>query len=760
MPRLDSLRMDRPLHVEDTAFEFLGPFETFKIMNFEGVHSQISSKDPLLIVFVEARLVDEMGANSTTTANLLSRLERFNKDLRADGYDSRFLRVKMRDAPGHRDGEGVLALREFLQDTRKQHPTLSGAIFVGAFPEAMLVRRWIWRVPNATVQINGNQHTDTDFLWITPQAIAKRTDLVLADLTGNWQAIYQPGPIDVDEIRAIPSSSVPENWPLDGGLFISSDFEIQARQFEDFFYIRDDTFSHIPDPTPSNRLILQTSHTIGGPELAISDRAAANPIARPEIVISRINARNVALSPNPQITGTSGETLLDPRGKPQTIKTSYSVLPNAFQPDIDLERRLIIDYLDRNHQFRQGVTQLSSQYRVAAINGFPPNPTPPSPDYGADLANYLERAAQFIHAPIVAERANLLEFVQWAKKPALLKGITTHANSMGTQWNNSPYSVATLESETSGKPWRWAETPEPDGFRYSPSLLGQNEWSNFHLYRTIWENGTLAGQVSSHVLHTGCEVFSPSNAERQPYTSASYAERQEGEAWLFYMNAVTVTCRSKEFYDDPSEFGDALAEPDARLGDAWVRYFDVLADDASGAIFENTTRAKMSYWWGILGDWTLRLSFNPQIIRPFVPEELLVHPFEFPWLVLADNRTIVKAFDDAELAERALHIIRHYGLTERRTVGGDREVWEYYLMDGALPEGALEMETSIEIVPERIDVTESRSGWQIQSEHNVVATVGNEIDAHAIVEIIRAYGPTHLCWLGERDAPAMTYFRR
>jgi len=735
-----------------------GPFTTLEPLNFEGVHNPISTKDPLVVVFVEARLVN---GTAPGIADLMNRLERFNTDLRAQGYDSRFVKVAMRNQPGHRDGEGVLAIRKLLQETRTDHPTLAGAILVGSFPEAMLVRRWIWRKNDQTITINGTKHANVDILRIVPEIIARRSDLVLADLTGNWATIYQPGPTKLLSIQAIPDPGVAVDWPLDGGLLISSIYEVKEIECEDFFWIQDDNHQLIPGPTGSNRLILRTFRSLRHPEVSAAELALPNPLSRPDIFVSRINARNVAWSPDPTITGTTGETLLDAQGKPQEITAALPVLSGLFRRDAELERRLIVNYFDRNHRVRQGITTLSPEFRTAAINGFADNPDPTKFDtWGKQVSDYLEAASPLFRPPVICEQANVVDFVKWLKEPAILKGLLTHAQCNRTQWDTTAYSVADLEAQVGGRPWRWHFSFDATGFHYEPSFKDQAEWGDAHLYRTIWENGLLDAQHPAMIIHTGCHVNSPCNAETETYDTPLYAPGQEGEAFLFYLNASAVVARAKDINDRPEELPLTLSKTGACLGDGWKRYFDKDSNDAALAKFENATRSKDSYWWGILGDWTLRLAYPPTILKKFIPPELRIYPFELPWHALADDRTLVKIFDNGELAERSLRIIRHYGFNERHIVGGEREAWEYYLTDGALPSGPFEKEQSIKVDSETLRVAEADAGWTVSARRTPISIMALETDAWAVVEAIKTHRARHVCWVGEQRSPAMTYLRR
>ena len=110
------------------------------------------------------------------------------------------------------------------------------------------------------------------------------------------------------------------------------------------------------------------------PEIAAASRTLPNPIALPEIAVSRINASHVAVrlpSDRSLATGTRGRlvdgAVTDAAGRPTpfTSTVNYATEPSAdpavwvirpdeFEPDPLLERRLLAEHLDSNHRFRTG----------------------------------------------------------------------------------------------------------------------------------------------------------------------------------------------------------------------------------------------------------------------------------------------------------------------------------------------------------------------------------------------------------------------
>ncbi len=749
---------DQQTFVEDRPLPPLeaGPFRQRTLLRFDGYDTAVSTEAPLVLVLVENRLVDTESAGTAdpgAAAELLQRLERFNADLRKDGFDSRFLSIEMWPLSGHRDGEGVLALRQFFQATRTMHPTLAGAILVGAFPEAMLVRRWIWRKNGQDITINGTKHSKTDYLRVIPEIVADRSDLPLADLSGNWPSLYRAEPTPLASIVAIPDESVAAGWPHNGALFTSSTYQITQPSFSDFFWIRDDDLQIIPSPPGSTGLILRMFTTLRNPEIDAAEATVPNPVARPDIFISRINARNIARSPEPTLVGTSGETFLDPQGKPQTVRT-VTPLSDYWVHDPDLERRLIIDYFDRNHVVRQGISPLAKPFRTAAIHAVN------GPSNATDLSNYLEKASVTFKPPVKTDNANIVDFVKWLKEPAILRAVTAHANCCHTDWGPAAHKVEDLESEAGGKPWRWRQTAEAGGFRYDPSFAYQGGSGDFHLYRTIWENRILAGQFPGVLIHSGCQVNSPCGASSNAFDAQAYALRQEAEGHLFYLNTAAVIARAKVFNDWPRDFPAALAKPGARLGDALLEYFNKDGNDANLGKLQNAAIAKRCYWWAILGDWTLKLAYPPGWLVNFIAPELRVIPLPGDKWMVADADSILKVLDDEHGAQRTVDILRQYGLDQRCTIGGEDAAFEFYLRDGELPSGEIRGEVGFEVDAEELRIIGEDDWWLVLSGRNAIARLRTEDQAWAVVAMMRETRPTHFCWVGDQRDPVMTLLRR
>jgi hypothetical protein len=731
------------------------PIESIKPMPFSGMTRPLSTTEPIVLVLVEARLLDPLPPPAATASSLQDGLQAFHDDLRADGLDARSLLVRMRRGAGHRDGEGVLALRELFQDLYASHPNFAGVVLVGSFPEAMLVRRWIWKKTDQTLALAGQNHQHVDLLYLEPEVIAERSDLVLADLDGAWDQIYEPGPVNLDGIRAIPDAAM-GTWPTDGGLFTSSIFERTPRSFQDFFWIRDDDVSDLTSPG-ANNLVLRVWTTNRNPECAPADLGQPNAIARPEIAVSRINPCNVAVLPDPSFSDVAGKGFLDATGQPQEVEAG-AIVADIWTQDRNFERRLLIDYFDRNHKFRRG-DHFFSTFRAAAVGSS-------AFDSGwasaTGLAAALGKASTSFQPPEVLERSTVLEFVKWIKKPATFRGFAVHANKTFTGFDPVDYQVADLEAELGGPPWRWRVTSIGKTVTYTPSLADQGDRADLHLYRSLWEHGALASSGPCFLLHNGCHVNSPSGARKTPYDSDTYAPFQEAESQLFYLNGLAIVARAKEFSDWVSrDFPHGFGAADARFGDGLKAYFTADAADAHLGSFANSVGAKRTYWWSLLGDWTLRLRYAPKPVVAFKKPLAAVRPLlRNRWLV-TDGFELVRVIEGEDLARRAVEVIDHYGMTERYVIGDEEDGWEYYLADGEVPRPIVRMpfrEARIDLDGVELTIDRVRGRWLVLVGRQPIASLATRLDAEAVVSVLHHHEAAAVCWVGDRDAPALRYF--
>jgi hypothetical protein len=449
---------------------------------------------------------------------------------------------------------------------------------------------------------------DDGRLVIRPEVIARRSDLVLADLDGRWHQLYQKARTTLRGLSAVNVQALPGNpgpWPCKGCRVRSDDYVWEDIALEDYFYAQDDIFF----ADESNGSVEVTiAEMRAGLELAPSDFASPNPIARPEIVVSRINPHHVAIEPDPGFTDSEGRGYLDATGRPQAVRKPGNDVYWTFSADI--ERRMLIAYFDRNHDHRAG---RASTLRTSALS-FPQSQFPV-----AAVRDFLQEGASGFGAPLARANATVLDLVSFLKQPAVLKGVHVHASRDGQALDDG-YDVAALEQAVGPQLWRWHRQGEylVPGLDSLPEVEVSGldgELAHYvgdDLFYSLWRNQAL-GARGVFYIHNGCDVISPAGAEESRYDLNGYGARQNGEGWLFYLNGLALLGRAKDFNDIPWGATAELKEsPERPFGSGWRRQFEVSSADAGLAEIQR----KRSYSWGLLGDWTLTL--HPPMVETTV----------------------------------------------------------------------------------------------------------------------------------------------
>ncbi|MEM7049226.1 MAG: hypothetical protein AAF604_06180 [Acidobacteriota bacterium] len=545
----------------------------------------------IMVVFVDERLLYYVSGAEHSTQDLRDRLSRWRTDLRAEGYTPKFLKARVYDGAEHQDGLTVLALREVLRATANTYPLLSGSVLVGSFPDAMVVRSILWR-------------KNDDRLQVKPEVVARRSDLVLADLDGRWEDIYIQEPTDIPSFNAVEltvGALNPDEWPCNGCVVESRDFIVGESTFEDFFWVQDDRYRYtVSGPIGAEVMTITMDEVAAGPELAFADQYRVNQMAVANIAVSRINPRQIAVIPDPDFRDIHGNGWLDAQGKPQSVQTSESP---EWVRDASLERRLLIEYLDRNHQHRAG--ENPAAFRVATTNF-------PEDDFAlSSLTSFMSQAAADFQPPYERREPELPLFAHWLRKSAVLKGIHTHANRTATFVGND-YNLTEIEAQVGPEIWNWVG----NGQMKQPMMWGMGDQADQRLYYSMWRNNVLANTGGTFYLHNGCDVASPAGAETLPFQDADYGYHLSAENFIFYLNGLAMIARSKDFNDRPEGFTAALDDsPTTPWGAGWLRQFEVASQD--GGLAGVDIQRKRSYNWVLLGDWTLAL-------RPTETDEAVV----------------------------------------------------------------------------------------------------------------------------------------
>jgi hypothetical protein len=269
-----------------------------------------SASGELALLLIDARLLAGEGADG-----LRAQLDVLAADWAREGLRPRAYAIEFAPSAGHRDGSYVLALRAFLRAARESDASLRGALLLGHFPDALLVRTCAWRRDDPLTLGAGERRRElgaVPWLRVVPEIVAERCDLVLADLDGDWESLYFEAPTRVPTLLA----AFPGGVPPHGGA--ATDFERGALVFRDFFHVNDGAFDaveQLAEDGSVRALHVRTLDDARDFECSAADADAPNPLALPDLAISRLDARGHA-------------------------------------PDLAAERALLVEALRANHAFR------------------------------------------------------------------------------------------------------------------------------------------------------------------------------------------------------------------------------------------------------------------------------------------------------------------------------------------------------------------------------------------------------------------------
>ena len=569
--RFDGFDMDRDGRVE--------------IRRAHVVH-EAGDAGPRALVLVEPRLWQ----TGEGQRDLRPAVRRLVDDLAAEGHRAAAITIDLALHERHQDGRYLLAMRELLRAFAADGE-LRAALLFGHFPDALLVRTCNWRKRETVTLRRGTKSAQTyekaHLLRRVPEPVADRADLVLADLDGHWEDLY------VQPRTALPRTHVVFDGPIPARGGVCRDHARGTGTFADFFHVQDGTLSLRETP---DGLVADLDNRAGGGECSEADRSRPNVIARPDILVSRIDARGTAMAVDPELTGVDGNGLLDADGRPRAVAFAAGKPPSwrrIWRFDPALERQLLAEYLDRNHAFRTGTA--ATAWRPSSL--------------ACDLPSGYRNLARADDAwlPKVADRSDLrgrttlVDAANWFAFPAVLRTIRAHSDPWGAVFRKQ--GVGELHQRIGGPAWSWSASKD----RLVPSLHapcrgGKLDW---HLLHTLWRNGAVAAAPSIY-LHTGCRGISPPDARKRAFDHPGYGRMQGGEAVLLFGNGVALVGRAKVFYDEPRGFAETLGAG-GTVGDAWARYYELESSAASWGRVGGDIGRKRSYFWSVLGDATLRL---------------------------------------------------------------------------------------------------------------------------------------------------------
>ncbi len=553
----------------------------------------------MVLAIVEKRIV--AGGNPTS---LKSRLATWRDDLALEGFGARFVEADLYAGSVHQDGRTLLALRDFVKAVRASYPSLKGVFLVGHFPEAALVQRAMHAYP--TTQVNG---VDTDdVLGLSINRINPRSDLVLGDMDGRWESLYHQASTQIPRWK-VKVENTSQAWPAANSWYASTTYESDYATWEDYFELREDvTWTAGPqaDANGNMRLNVYVGQTEpDNPEVTTADAALPNPMARPELFVSRVDAKTVAWQPTVTKTDLDGKGPLDATGKPQTLRYAAIGAPGSilWVTDIAYEQRLLSDYFLRNHDFRH-YASLRPPWRVSSIR----SEEAQSLTKPVDFDVMLERAGTGWGTAIPVDHADLTTFADWFAMPSLLKMIIAHSAPKYSQVP-TPADLAALESAVGAPAFAWRRQSLNGEVTFTPDYaqLPRDQLA-FQYLRSVLAGGRTASSMGTFYFHEGCDVTNPGNeTETMQWSDAYYGRWSIGDATMLFGNGLSLYGRAKVYNDRTDDFLAGLAGSTATLGNGWRNHFD--ADAANAGLRTNEFAHKKVYFWNLYGDWTLRIKY-------------------------------------------------------------------------------------------------------------------------------------------------------
>jgi len=543
----------------------------------------------LVLVLVEARLA-EPGAEGP---DLGASLHTYVGDLAAEGWDAIAVKAKVYAGARHQDGLTLLAIREFLRRVYAAVPQLKALVMVGDFPEASLVRQYAWW-RHEQLTLNKGKDNETvydaeggiDDLRCMPEPVAYRCELILGDLDGRWEVLYHMGP----EYLAYAIAAYPQG--RDRASEGADAIEEGTVRFEDFFLVNDGRY----DITYEDGTTLLTAVGPSDDECTADDKSHVNPVARPEIGVSRLDARHASVVPDPKLVDKDGKHLLDENERPQTLEfESEDKVPHPLSfwvPSEATERKMLAEWFERRHRFRLGM--YASEHKPASIGTGWGSAVEDCKQAFAEWADFSEEGYD-----VEREDVNLTEVVEWLKRPAVARGMKAHGDPWGCVWTAAP-DPAALDAVAGPIIMNWRR----DGTRLVPTLGGTSAKLDYAVTRSLYESKTLPENPAVW-MYTACEGIAPAGWDRLPYNDPKYGFWQGGEGIVFHLQGLAVVGRAKVFYDEPREFWAVLGKG-GTVGEGWRHYFDVEAEDRS--MFEDGIGSKRSYFWSVLGDCTVSIA--------------------------------------------------------------------------------------------------------------------------------------------------------
>lgn len=144
----------------------------------------------------------------------------------------------------------------------------------------------------------------------------------------------------------------------------------------------------------------------------------------------------------------------------------------------------------------------------------------------------------------------------------------------------------------------------------------------------------------------------------------------------------------------------------------------------------------------------------------FNPKNARVQNMSGSWKIVDGGHMMFDFGKEKNEADKALSIIKHYGMNQSCFVGRPDPSFIYMLVNTGAPAGPLSGEDCISFNPSKIAVKNINGRWKIVDGNNMMFDFGDKKDeAKKAFDIIKKYGFSNSCYVGRPD-PSFEYLRR
>ena len=168
-------------------------------------------------------------------------------------------------------------------------------------------------------------------------------------------------------------------------------------------------------------------------------------------------------------------------------------------------------------------------------------------------------------------------------------------------------------------------------------------------------------------------------------------------------------------------------------------------------------------------DYSAVYIFKKQVTPPPVPVEDCVsfNPdttslarIRGRWKIVDGSHWLFDFGNNRAEAQRALNIIKHYGMNQSCFVGRPDPSFQYMLVSGEAPTGRMPGEDCVNFNPNTAAVRNINGRWKIvDGDHWLFDFGNNESEARKTLAIIKRYGFRYSCFVGRPDA-SFQYMRK